>query len=235
MRIIRRSRWIVFVLLITLTACSGVRLFQNSGTKSKGKTMDSSAGPLASKRAFEFQYVANVSVDGNHEPTVHIPVPEDSPWQTIRSIDFEAPVEPDIYHDRDYGNKIARFELESSDDTQTVRMTFRVKRKQRKLQVPGTISTRSFENSPYYSRFTTHHPYMETNSRIKNMAQKIKGKSETYMAQARNLYDRIRKMMSYDKSGKGWGRGDISYCLNVGKGNCTDFHTLFTSLARESD
>src|SRR5207253_1137230 len=30
----------------------------------------------------------------------------------------------------------------------------------------------------------------------------------------------------------GWGLGDIPYCLKVGKGNCTDFHTLFIALAR---
>src|SRR5207244_2870457 len=30
----------------------------------------------------------------------------------------------------------------------------------------------------------------------------------------------------------GWGLGDIPYCLKVGKGNCTDYHTLFIALAR---
>ena len=32
----------------------------------------------------------------------------------------------------------------------------------------------------------------------------------------------------------GWGLGHIPYCLRVGKGNCTDFHTLFIALARAS-
>src|SRR6185295_14078221 len=31
-----------------------------------------------------------------------------------------------------------------------------------------------------------------------------------------------------------WGRGDTNYACDVGKGNCTDFHALFMSLARAS-
>jgi transglutaminase-like putative cysteine protease len=38
--------------------------------------------------------------------------------------------------------------------------------------------------------------------------------------------------MSYDKSGKGWGRGDAIYACDVRRGNCTDFHSLFIALAR---
>jgi hypothetical protein len=38
--------------------------------------------------------------------------------------------------------------------------------------------------------------------------------------------------MAYDKSGKGWGRGDAIYACNVKKGNCTDFHSLFIAIAR---
>ena len=54
------------------------------------------------------------------------------------------------------------------------------------------------------------------------------------VAEARALYDWVYDHMQYDKSVPGWGLGDIPYCLKVGKGNCTDFHTLFIALARAS-
>jgi len=38
--------------------------------------------------------------------------------------------------------------------------------------------------------------------------------------------------MSYDKSGQGWGRGDIYWACDIKRGNCTDFHALFTGLNR---
>jgi transglutaminase-like putative cysteine protease len=49
---------------------------------------------------------------------------------------------------------------------------------------------------------------------------------------ARALYDNTLERMDYDKSGTGWGRGDFRYACDVGKGNCTDFHSYFIGLCR---
>jgi transglutaminase-like putative cysteine protease len=38
--------------------------------------------------------------------------------------------------------------------------------------------------------------------------------------------------MKYDKTGTGWGHGDVMYACNAKKGNCTDFHSLFIAMAR---
>jgi len=38
--------------------------------------------------------------------------------------------------------------------------------------------------------------------------------------------------MSYDKSGTGWGNGDIYWACDAKRGNCTDFHALFIGLNR---
>lgn len=50
--------------------------------------------------------------------------------------------------------------------------------------------------------------------------------------QARLLYDHIVDTLAYDKSGKGWGRGDAVYACDVRRGNCSDFHSLFIGQAR---
>lgn len=49
---------------------------------------------------------------------------------------------------------------------------------------------------------------------------------------ARAIYDYVFANMSYDKTGTGWGRGDTLYACSAKKGNCTDFHSLFISMAR---
>jgi len=38
--------------------------------------------------------------------------------------------------------------------------------------------------------------------------------------------------MRYDKTGTGWGHGDVLYACDAKKGNCTDFHSLFIAMAR---
>ena len=72
------------------------------------------------------------------------------------------------------------------------------------------------------------------NDDIRTIARRETRGKTTVVAQARALYDWVYDHMQYDKSVPGFGLGDIPYCLKVGKGNCTDFHTLFIALARAS-
>ena len=46
------------------------------------------------------------------------------------------------------------------------------------------------------------------------------------------LYDYVLNTMRYDKSGTGWGRGDAEWACDSKRGNCTDFHSVFISMAR---
>jgi hypothetical protein len=46
------------------------------------------------------------------------------------------------------------------------------------------------------------------------------------------LFDLVNEHMSYSKHGEGWGQGDAVWACDSKYGNCTDFHSLFLSLAR---
>src|SRR5205807_3271527 len=62
----------------------------------------------------------------------------------------------------------------------------------------------------------------------------IRGKElpKDQTAAARVLYDTVNGHMRYSKEGTGWGRGDSAWACESGRGNCSDFHSLFISLAR---
>lgn len=64
------------------------------------------------------------------------------------------------------------------------------------------------------------------------LAAKVAADKKTPLEKARAIYDYVFDHMSYDKSGTGWGRGDTLYACDAKKGNCTDFHSLFISMAR---
>jgi len=51
-------------------------------------------------------------------------------------------------------------------------------------------------------------------------------------ATARAIYDWVVDNVEYKKVGTGWGNGDTFWACNERYGNCTDFHSLFISLAR---
>ncbi len=54
----------------------------------------------------------------------------------------------------------------------------------------------------------------------------------TLKDRARGIYDDVIQHMTYDKHVPGWGRGDTRRACLLGKGNCTDFHSLLISMAR---
>ena len=56
----------------------------------------------------------------------------------------------------------------------------------------------------------------------------------TLMGKARGIYEAVLQQVRYDKSIPGWGRGDTRRVCLLGVGNCTDFHSLFISMARAS-
>ena len=64
------------------------------------------------------------------------------------------------------------------------------------------------------------------------VAARVAAGKNTVLERARAIYDYVFENMRYDKSGAGWGRGDVLYACNAKKGNCTDFHSLFIAMAR---
>jgi transglutaminase-like putative cysteine protease len=68
--------------------------------------------------------------------------------------------------------------------------------------------------------------------RIRTLAAEVTKGRTTPLAKAQAIYDYVVDTMSYDKSGTGWGHGDIYWACDAKRGNCTDFHALFVGLAR---
>ncbi len=65
-----------------------------------------------------------------------------------------------------------------------------------------------------------------------DLAAKVtQGKTQP-LDKARAIYDYVFTTMRYDKTGTGWGHGDVLYACDAKKGNCTDFHSLFIAMAR---
>jgi transglutaminase-like putative cysteine protease len=70
--------------------------------------------------------------------------------------------------------------------------------------------------------------------RIQQIARQITEGKESTFEKAHAIYDYVFENVSYDKTLPGWGQGDTERVCLVKAGNCTDFHSLFISLARAS-
>ncbi len=65
-----------------------------------------------------------------------------------------------------------------------------------------------------------------------DLAVKVTAGASTPVEKASAIYDYVFSTLKYDKTGTGWGRGDVLYACDAKKGNCTDFHSLFIAMAR---
>jgi len=64
------------------------------------------------------------------------------------------------------------------------------------------------------------------------LAIKVTAGKTSQLEKARAIYDYVFDTLSYDKTGTGWGRGDVLWACDSKRGNCTDFHSLFIAMAR---
>ena len=184
--------------------------------------------PKTSARALHFDYVASVSevVAGAKKVDIWIPVPQDDESQKISRLEIKAPGKHRLTTEKVYGNRMVYVSLEAPfPEKAEVRVSFEVER----LEVSSVSSLPAVRAGARLLGGDRMAPISEEVQ--KRASQAAEGK-KGIPAVARGLYDRVLSDMAYDKSGKGWGRGDVAHACTIGKGNCSDFHTLFIAMAR---
>jgi len=189
-------------------------------------------------RSFEFEYKATVkdlpadakSVD------VWIPVPHDNAFQTITDLTVDAPY-PYQVHDGQYGNRILHLRVDRVQQPSfTVTMRFHTVRKEhiQELLRPGARPADPEPAAPDMARWLQADRLVPIDGKIKEWAQQVvdAAGAKTDLEKARAVYEHIVSTVKYDKTGQGWGRGDIYYACDSRRGNCTDFHAIFIGYCR---
>ena len=182
-------------------------------------------------RTFDLVYETEV----RHIPSnatrvdVWIPLPQDDLYQEIITQQIDTPYDWAVYIDPEYGNKILHLSLADADvSTIPITASFRVRR--REHVQPLLIGDQA--PPPPKERWLQPDRLVPLDQRISQIAADVTSESETPLEKARAIYDYVVDTMVYDKSGTGWGNGDIYWACDVKTGNCTDFHALFIGLNR---
>jgi transglutaminase-like putative cysteine protease len=185
-------------------------------------------------RTFKITYVAHVTdvPPGTKSLRVWLPVPQDSAVQSITDVAFDG-APPRIGTDAKFGNRVAYWEIPNPGATFETSYSFTCTRREQVTDL-AAVGTDAAETDPAAAAFLADDKLTIVDDRIRKMAAEITAGKTTTVDKAKAIYDYVLAHMKYDKSGQGWGRGDTNYACDVGKGNCTDFHALFMSLARAS-
>jgi transglutaminase-like putative cysteine protease len=213
------------VLLTLATALSSASVFNVSA-----------AAPH--ERKFEFEYKATVKdiPAGAKKLNLWIPIPHDSPFQKIEDMQIDSPY-PYKIHASEYGNRILHISLDNPQQSNfTVTVRFNAARKehvQERLQQAKYAPVKE-ERDSNMARWLKPDRLVPIDGKVKQWAQEVvdAAKAKTDLEKARAIYNHIVATVKYDKTGQGWGRGDIYYACDARRGNCTDFHAIFIGYCR---
>ncbi len=181
-------------------------------------------GVIEGEDSFEFHYEVTLP-DIKESAKIWIPIPQSDRFQTIELASLEAPVKHQMLEEKNYGNTILYMELFPEHSGKKVELVYDVKRQEKK----------PYEEDSSLTKYLNPSLLMPVGDRFKVLADSIIGlkNSEGAIMEARALYDYVIDNMRYIKAGK-YGTGDAVYACDALTGNCTEFHSLFISLARSA-
>jgi transglutaminase-like putative cysteine protease len=203
-----------------------------------GITAVTAASTPPRKATFEARHEVKVTVpEGAKTVRVWLAMPQDDPAQKVRDFKVAAPAAHRITTDSE-GNKAVYVELMNPKEKEfTVIETFVVQRQEQRSGVDAAkVRPISEADQKNLARYLAANEHVVINDEIRNLAKEIVGDEKNPVLGARKLYDWVLTNVDYwvkdPQNKKASPVGSTEYCLKTKTGNCTDFHSLWTSLAR---
>ncbi|MEX2176941.1 MAG: transglutaminase domain-containing protein [Pirellulaceae bacterium] len=193
----------------------------------------SEEGAAPKQRAFHLDYGATlISLPAGSQVRVWLPVPQTNEDQTVKALGQDLPAKGSEGEEPKYGNRILSFATAAPASGEIAFTTaYEVTRKEVR-GLPGEMIGMGRKLTDEQKQlFLAAEKMVPTGGKSLDLIRDVKLPTEKLLA-ARILYDRVDDHMKYDKSQPGWGRGDVEWACDSRFGNCTDFHSLFISLAR---
>ena len=200
--------------------------------------MLSSISALAQKeRHFNFHYTFTVkNVTPGERVRVWIPLAHEDAFQDVKVVSRAGDLPLKQVHQPEYGNELLYAEATRADkDEYKFSVDYDIVRREHVVLVNGkpALDLRP-ERAPrlQLARFLKPDRLVPVTGVPAELAAEQTKTAITQLEKAKDIYDYVFRTMKYDKSGTGWGHGDTLWACDSKHGNCTDFHSVFISMAR---
>ena len=196
------------------------------------------AASAQSSRHFTFHYAFTVkNIPADQEVRVWFPAAHSDPFQEVRVLSATGDLKLRKTRESKFGNEIYYAEaskakggdLHFSVDYDVVRRERLTLGLQRPHLADVSLSAKERQEDLAPNRLVP-----ITGLPAELASKTVAGESST-LDKAHAIYNYVFDNMRYEKTGTGWGRGDVLYACNAKKGNCTDFHSLFIAMARSQN
>ncbi|HLJ47027.1 MAG TPA: transglutaminase domain-containing protein [Bryobacteraceae bacterium] len=188
-------------------------------------------------RSFAFEYQATVKdiPAGAKHVDLWVPVPHDDPYQQITHFVVES-ANPYKIATAPLGNRVLHVGIDNPKETNfTVTMRFDATREEhRQARLWEPVKLTKDEDPAALAEYLKPDRLVPLDDKIRTWAREVveAAHAHTDLEMAQAIYNHVVATVKYDKTGKGWGRGDIYYACEARRGNCTDFHAIFIGYAR---
>ena len=192
---------------------------------------DGLAADAPESRTFRLHYGASLrDLPEGARVRVWLPIPPNDEHQRVDIISQDLPVRGQIGIEPSYGNKILYFETTApADGRLPIQTSYLVQRDEVRGLAGDEAKITLTDNKRRL--------FLAANNKVPLQGKQLDLLNGLYLstdpvALARALYDRVDEHVRYDKLQPGYGNGDVAWVCDSRSGNCTDFHSLFMSLAR---
>ncbi|MFD2721753.1 transglutaminase-like domain-containing protein [Hymenobacter monticola] len=165
-----------------------------------------------------------------------LPIPHSDASQDVRDLKIESPV-PYKIEKGAFGNEMLHLRPATVPTASlTVKLTAQITRREHlnlRANAPTAKAVKE-KPDPNLARWLGPDRLVPLDAKIKQQAQEVVAKAgaKTDLEKARAIYEHVVSTVTYDKTGQGWGRGDIYYACDARRGNCTDFHAIVIGYCR---
>lgn len=174
---------------------------------------------------------------GAKQVELWVPIPSDGPWQRVldRKV-VSAPGTWKVVRQADGRGDFVHVTLDKpAQPTVSVVVTCVVDRKGVHFPIENTSAAGDIQAVNFTESLDTSAPLMESDARIREIADGVCGDERDVAKQAQLLMMAVADKADHyskDPSKPKCGRGAATDCLDQGGGCCTDLHSLFIALAR---
>jgi Transglutaminase-like superfamily len=208
---------------------------------------DKAPSDTAARQAtFEVRHELSVKVpEGAERVRAWFVLPQDDPIpgdgqaaaQQVKDLHIDAPYPYRVERDSE-GSKVLYLEAQKPKERELkIVETFVLTRSEVRLQVdPAKAKPLTEADRQQYAAYLAPNKHVEIDDEIRRVADEIVGNEQNPVLAARKIYDWVLHNVDYwvkdPKNKKASPVGSTTYCLTFRTGNCTDFESLWTSLAR---
>ena len=196
------------------------------------------SAPEKAVRHFTFHYAFTVkNVVPGERVRVWIPLAHSDAFQDVKVTAKSGDVALKQVRQAEYGNEVLYAEAPKADKGEyKFSVDYNVVRREHVVLVNGKPVRGRAEARPAPKLELAH--FLEADRLVPvtgvpaQLAVEQTRGATTQLEKARDIYDYVFRTMRYDKTGSGWGHGDTLWACDSKHGNCTDFHSVFISMAR---